>query len=207
MPGLKKFTKEFYDERYFDGKTSCFTNYDAERLRPEFKTWADKIIGYYQAGSVLEIGCAFGFLVDVLVDNKVDAYGCDISEYAVSKAKNKHRLTVCDVRDGLPYPDNYVDVIFSASTLEHIDIDFIPFLLKEISRVARCGFLIHIPITVNDTNEPWGDPTHVTYMSTSWWITTAFNAGGWLVDLHKSEQIDERGCHSVTLYFYKCSKP
>ena len=141
---------------------------------------------------------------DILIERKIDVYGCDISSYAISEAKNKHRLKVCDIRDGLPYPNNFFDVVVSTSVFEHIEESFIPYLFCEINRISKLGLYLEVPIILGDVNSPWGDKSHVTYMPTSFWITQAYK-NNLLIDIGRSRQIDNGRCHNVELYFYKVS--
>src|SRR6476661_8245522 len=46
---------------------------------------ADAIIRDLRPSSVLDAGCAMGFLVEALRARGVEAWGIDISEYAISK--------------------------------------------------------------------------------------------------------------------------
>lgn len=75
----------------------------------------------YVNKSVLELGCAKGFLVHEMRKAGINARGIDLSEYAVSQADAdvKPFLSVADVRNGLPAtkPNTY-DLIISDGLLE-----------------------------------------------------------------------------------------
>jgi hypothetical protein len=50
-----------------------------------FGAIADSIVQEIQPDSVLDAGCAMGFLVEALRQRDVEAFGVDISEYAIEK--------------------------------------------------------------------------------------------------------------------------
>ena len=202
---MKKFNKEFYNKDYYGGGKGSYATYDFEKIRHFYEQHADDLIYFFKPNSILEIGCAKGYLVDILLDRKIDIYGCDISEYAIETSKNKNRLIVCDVRDGLPYPDNFVDLICSYSTFEHIEDEYIPKIMAEIYRVSKNGFFLEVPVSLENKNTPWGDVSHVNYMPTSYWISQAYNSG-WLLDMRRVKQIDVGKCHNVELSFTKVIK-
>jgi SAM-dependent methyltransferase len=48
---------------------------------------AQRMIDYLHPGRVLDAGCAMGFLVEAFRDRGIDAYGIDISEYAIKNVR------------------------------------------------------------------------------------------------------------------------
>ena len=79
----KKFGKE-----YFDGTRNC--GYGGYYYDGRWKTVARDIINFFKLkknDKVLDVGCAKGFLVKDLLDQGIDAYGIDVSNYAI---KNCH---------------------------------------------------------------------------------------------------------------------
>lgn len=69
--------------------------------------------------TVLDAGCAWGFLVEQLRALEVDAYGVDISEYAIQQAHESIRpfVWVGSITDPLP---RRFDLIVSIEVLEHM---------------------------------------------------------------------------------------
>lgn len=101
-----------YDASYFDGRYQT-TRHNAGYATYErwfynqtnnFEKRSLDILNRYTVGnkSVLEICCAKGFVVEDLVANGLDAYGVDVSSYAISEASLSiaDRLTVADIRIG-----------------------------------------------------------------------------------------------------------
>ncbi len=73
-----------------------------------------------QQGRLLDVGCAFGLLVQEALRQGFDAYGLDISEDAVGRARQRlgARCQVGNVETEFPF-DGTFDVFTLNSTLEH----------------------------------------------------------------------------------------
>ena len=80
----KKNAGKYYSAAYYlDG---CGPDYnDRDFWCPQFQKIAEKINSIYQPRTFLDVGCAYGYLVEALRDLGVDAYGVDVSEYAISQ--------------------------------------------------------------------------------------------------------------------------
>jgi len=80
---------------------------------------ADRIIQDIQPKTVLDAGCAWGFLVEMLRQREVSAFGVDISEYAIQNV-NPEIKSYCRV-DSIaePFHQKY-DLIVSIEVLEHM---------------------------------------------------------------------------------------
>ncbi len=84
-----------------------------------FDSIAERIVEDFQPKTVLDAGCALGFLVEGLRDRGVEAFGFDISEYAISNVHQsiKDYCELGSVTD--PFPRKY-DVIVCIEVLEHL---------------------------------------------------------------------------------------
>ncbi len=88
-------------------------------------------------GKLLDVGCGVGTVSSELQKQGFEVYGIDFSSVAIEKAKEKGINAIeCDVdKDGIPFEDNYFDVVWAGDVIEHV---FDPiFLLKEMSRVIK----------------------------------------------------------------------
>jgi len=72
--------------------------------------------------TALDIGCAYGYAVDVLEKLGYDAYGVDISKYSLKKGKGffSADFLVCDVQKGLPFKENVFDLVTCFGVIEHL---------------------------------------------------------------------------------------
>jgi len=116
-----KRANDLYDERYFDMYHSA-SGAPYRRQEPWlsfFAAIAERIVQDMQPRSVLDVGCAKGFLVEALRDRGVEAFGLDVSEYAISECREDIR-PYCWVGSALdPFPQRY-DLIVCMEVLEHL---------------------------------------------------------------------------------------
>lgn len=155
-----------YTEGYFEhGEGSNYHGYTDDA---RFEAWADELIRLFDCKNkklkVLDVGCAKGYLVKHLRDNGVDAWGVDVSEYAISKSPVSDYVQVADITN-LPFPDNYFDVVTSHDVLEHISEDDTPKAIAECLRVGRKQYHV-ITTTEYDFG---GDKTHINLKPFSYW--------------------------------------
>jgi 2-polyprenyl-3-methyl-5-hydroxy-6-metoxy-1,4-benzoquinol methylase len=86
-----------------------------------FGAIADRTVLEIAPKTVLDAGCAMGFLVEALRDRGVEAYGVDISEYAVSQVRQDIQpfCVLGSVTDA--FPRERYDLVFCIETLEHLE--------------------------------------------------------------------------------------
>jgi len=144
-----------YDASYFDGNTQALRhnagyseykrwyrnegeNSQGEHFRDMAKALFDKY--QLQGKKVLEIGCAKGFVVKDLRDFGADAYGIDVSDYAISQCEPevKDYLTVADARTHLNnYKANEFEFVFSLRFFECLTDTELDALIPELNRIGR----------------------------------------------------------------------
>ena len=102
--------EKIFNREYFDGESGkpgyYQKRYEFNRLYPHFEFIAMQIKKYFNPKTVLDIGCAKGFLVLAFRNLSIEAYGVDISEYAISNAPNevKQYLYKVDIeQDSSPF--------------------------------------------------------------------------------------------------------
>ncbi len=112
---------QLFDAYYFS--QGCGSPYGRT---PEFLAFFDniaaRIVSDIHPATVLDAGCAWGLLVEALRKRSVEAYGIDISEYAISQVHPEVRpyCMVGSVTD--PFPRRY-DLVVSIEVLEHMPPD------------------------------------------------------------------------------------
>lgn len=151
-----------YDREYFEDGTK--SNYHGYHDIPQYEGYAEAIEHLFQPQNVLEVGCAMGFVVKKLREKGIEAYGVDVSEYAVEKAESEY-VSLADAEKPLPFPDKHFDLVVSFDMLEHIPQDKVPIVISEMKRVGRRQY--H-HITYRE-NEPGKDISHVTLRPIWWW--------------------------------------
>ena len=109
---------QLFDENYF--ATSCGEPYERSEVWLNlFSSFAERIQRDINPASVLDAGCAMGFLVEKLRERGIEAWGVDISEYAIGEVAPSVReyCWVGSITD--PFPMKY-DLIVSIEVLEHL---------------------------------------------------------------------------------------
>jgi hypothetical protein len=84
-----------------------------------FGSVADRIVSDIGPGTVLDAGCAMGFLVEALRDRGVDASGIDVSEYALGQVREDVKAYCANASVTDAFPTRY-DLIVCIETLEHL---------------------------------------------------------------------------------------
>ena len=177
MSGRKDY-KYLYTMEYY--KSGCGTDYTRKDIWvPFFDNMAERIIEKYAPKTVLDMGCAFGYLVSALRNKGVQAYGIDISEYALSQADEKIKpyVKVMSALDELPdnFPKKY-DLVVSIEMIEHLYEDD---GLKVIKKMTEYSDRILLSYTDND----FAEPTHVNVQQKEYWCEK-FAEHNYFRDLH-----------------------
>lgn len=88
-------------------------------------------------GRVLDVGCGVGQVVGALTRDGVEAYGVDVSEPNMARARQFSDR--CQLYDGsrLPFPDGHFACVGSLNVLEHVDQP--EAFLQELVRVTQKG--------------------------------------------------------------------
>lgn len=177
--------KNIFDKDYFtDGIAkgiSCYENY---RWIPELTyPMANSIFTFLNLkrnSNVLEYGCANGFLVKCLKDFGVNAYGIDISNYAISNcpvdiSRNVSVITNNDVNRAIKkttFKKKKFDWVISKDVMEHIKPSDLNVIIKKISKITKKMFVI-VPLGDNNSyriKQYHLDKTHIVIKNERWWI-------------------------------------
>jgi SAM-dependent methyltransferase len=114
---------------------------------------ADGIVRDFHPASVLDAGCAMGFLVEELRKRGVDAAGIDISDYAISQA---HESVAAHCKVGSltePLQQRY-DLITCIEVLEHLAAAEADVALANLCQATD-------RLLISSTPGDFGEPTHV----------------------------------------------
>lgn len=181
-----------YDEDYFERgvqtQKSGYQNYSwLPELTIKMAHHLVQLLPIKHGEKVLDFGCAKGFLVKALRLLDVDAYGVDVSEYAIDRVDPQVRglcTRICGPQDPRCFNRDY-DWMVSKDVFEHLT----EAQLSELLQLAR-GRVKHmfaaIPIGKDDSKgfiipEYDRDITHVTMEPLHWWMEL-FQKNGWNVD-------------------------
>ncbi len=174
-----KIDASFYDRDYFEGKKG---EYRLSYTKSFMGNLIQNIVNFYRALCIktvinpkncLDVGCGTGKLVHYLRMLGIEAYGIEISPYALSEAKKevKPYLKYGDITK-IPYPDNNFDLVSTSDVLEHIERAKLKKAVEETVRVSRKWTLHKIYTLENSwiTFSHGKDFSHLSVLSRSFWL-------------------------------------
>ena len=156
-------------------------NYYASHCGPipysrQFPEWsaffagvADRIVALLRPKRVFDAGCAHGFLIEALWDRGVQAWGRDISSFAVSQARLDMRpfVSAGSITESLGGP---FDLVTCVEVLEHMTEED---TTAAIAAMAAAAPLVLFSSSPTDLDEP----THITVRPIRWWLDRFAAAG------------------------------
>ncbi len=157
---LNLYSKEYY-------QSYCGLDYsEKSHWEKFFGGIADKIVQDFNPKTVLDAGCAWGYLVAALRDRGVNAYGIDISRYAIDQVREdiKPFCAVSSLLHPLPedFPQFY-DLVTSIEVIEHL---YEEDGLEAIKKLCTYADRILISSTPDDIMEK----THFNVQQPEYWV-------------------------------------
>jgi len=172
--------KKVFNKDYFeDGVRKRVSAYEQYRWMPERTIReASSIINNIQFNTVLDFGCAKGFMVYAMRLLGKEAHGVDVSQYAVENCHPKVQKYLSIIDNSEDIKGGW-DLIIAKDVLEHIPKEEVLDTLKSLRNRCKTIF-IAVPLgdgTRYRIREYEMDITHVTKESEEWWLTTIVQAG------------------------------
>lgn len=158
--------KEAYNRHYFDGGRGKVGGYSREGYwdYPVHWTTAQKVLDLKPA-SVLELGCARGYIMKRIQDAGIPAEGLEVSDHCyqtrVCGGIQVHDIT----QTPWPFANKQFDLCISVAVLEHIPENKIEAVAAEIRRVSKRG--LH-GVDFGDHDDGF-DKTHCLFRDQKWW--------------------------------------
>lgn len=132
------YTEQFADERYWEKELASARPWLHRHLLARIRRYKPK-------GALLDVGCSFGFFINMARQIGYSVIGVEISEPAANYARNKLGLNVFwGTLEEASLEDESVDVVTLIDVLEHIPEPMTT--LREIRRVLRSGGLLVIRV-------------------------------------------------------------
>ncbi len=190
LPSQRELT-EYYSEGYFKGCTDRRGYYDYEAdeslLKASFLPKLRLVNRFApRIGTLLDIGCAAGYFVELASDQGWDAYGLEISPFAANMARRRG-LRVVNGSSPAAFQEGRFDAITMWDVVEHLP-DPVE-ALKETNRALRVGGLLSLCTGRIDSTlaKLWGrqsrifnPPQHLTFFSRRS-VERVFDLGGFRV--------------------------
>lgn len=135
----QKFEEEYwkFEERIRQYDLENLGGYYEEALQDIEK---EKTIG---TSLILDVGCGYGYLIQVCGKKGYKCIGVDISKYASLKNRDKSsEVILCSIQSTLPLKPESIDIAVMLDVLEHLHKPSLA--IEEIKRVLRPEGLLYI---------------------------------------------------------------
>ena len=143
-------TPEEWEKLYEFGYFTPMTKWHTRQRNKDRKNRFDKLY-YYADGKIknfLDVGCGEGFGLVEATSRGWDAYGIDITDHRVEKAKDKKIIFKNTDLISANFPDHFFDCIYIDSVLEHVLNPRA--YLKELYRIVKQDGVIYIGVPNED---------------------------------------------------------
>lgn len=127
-----------------------------------FATVADEVISRFNPRTVLDVGCAKGFLVETFRDRGVEAFGFDISEYGIGEIRPDIR-PYCWIGTAEDPILQKFDLITCIEVLEHIPESKAAATVQNITSASNV-------VLFSSTPSDFTEPTHVNVKPIIYWL-------------------------------------
>lgn len=163
--------KEVFGKNFFDSGQDApgmFGSYSFDDYSMTFMPLCDIIKKHFNPNHVLDIGCAKGSFVYAFRKVGIEAFGIDVSEYAITCTPKDLQpfLRVVDLdNDDLPYKDNSFDFITFFGSIEYLSNH--QHTIAEIERVLVNGGTLMLTTIYK---KPKGDVYRINIHKKAFWL-------------------------------------
>lgn len=130
----------YYDESFFDETYDWLKEQRGRKKEyDKFHFRMEEIERFTsEKGTILDIGCSYGFFLDVARNRGWEVAGIDVGESAIKFAKEELELEVyvSDI-EGAPFPSRHFDAVTLWNVIEHVSDPLADF--RRINRVLKVG--------------------------------------------------------------------
>jgi len=202
-----------YDKKYFENLSGYGKYGGYSKMQKDMIKWYNGIFGFLKRKSnidlqqgnerrILDVGCAYGYILSELNKNNFKTYGVDISDYSVKISKNQNKtckVKLVDIQKGIPFEEEF-DFILCLEVIEHLQN--LEIALRNIYSSLKKGghFIVTTPNPDSKSilYSPCKDPTHISLNSAAEWIK--------LMKKAQFKKIDYWTIHAVPLSKYLTGK-
>jgi len=133
--------------------------------------------GLKEGDSILEIGCAKGYILYEFQQLGMHVTGLDASTYAIAHAKEEIRdKIILNSNACLPFTDGSFDFVLAKEVIPHLEASQALKLVSECMRVTKDKTKLFLELQCAETDESaammktW-DVTHLTIKPSRWWVS------------------------------------
>ena len=118
----------------------------------------------------------------------MDVYGLELSQYAIENSVSQinKKINLHNVEKGVPFEDNYFDLVISKEVFPHLNPTKIDFVIRECNRVSIRNIFLEIQCIEKeeetDNFKKW-DNTHQIIKTKKQW-TSLLKKNNYIGDVH-----------------------
>lgn len=189
----EQFSRPLFDDQYY--AKHCGEPYEHnETWLGVFRHVAGRIVSDLNPKSVLDAGCAWGFLVETLRERGVEAWGIDISSYAISQVTDSIK-PFCRIESITHNFEKSYDLITCIEVVEHME--------KPMAELGIKNLCEHTDrVLFSSSPNDYAEATHFNVQPTEVWARE-FARHGFYPDL----DFDATFIAPWAMLFTKSSKP
>lgn len=152
----KKFLEEQYSKGYYTGdpRLDSYFDYgkDKANIIKNMRWYFKEILRFKENGKLLDVGCAYGYFMEVAKEAGFEVFGVDSSDYAVKQAKKKFGKKVKKAfLSEVNFREKSFDVVTLFDVFEHLENPEGD--LKKVNKILKDdGLLV---IATGDTGSLW----------------------------------------------------
>lgn len=164
------FSEGYFEKGLMRTDKESYRGYTCEQTGPYFGIMARTLQSVFHPHKVLDVGCAKGYLAFLLQGLGIDAYGVDVSEYALSCAPPsiKEKLRLLDIeQEVFPFASGQFEVATILEIVEHLSA--FEHLLEELRRVVCPGGHVLVTTPAPQSKAARGDLTHINVHPQAFW--------------------------------------
>jgi SAM-dependent methyltransferase len=157
-----------YDQQYFQGcgAKGNYSDYVADARGPS-EHLAETLFRRFRPASALDVGCAVGYTTKRLRQFGVEAWGYDISNWAVDTADVPYIQVFDFASKWIPAQ---FDLVYSYDVVEHIPEQQLEFAVRNMWSACRKDLLIVPALYPEGTTHDPHEPTHLIFHAREWWL-------------------------------------
>ncbi len=166
--------RKLYDRDYYFGRTSGYSEKGYAEDHPDWEAWLELIEHFQPGRRLLDLGCAYGYLVEAAADRGFQAVGLDISDFALRQLPQLAGRLIQSEMQSLPFASDSFDVIALFDVVEHLNHP--GSLLVESRRLLKPNGLLLLT-TPDPLFFDRHEATHVFERPPSFWIDRLHRIG------------------------------
>src|SRR5258708_5633565 len=151
-----------YDAAYYQSSCGPIPYARSDVWLRFFSTIAEEIVRSLHPSRVFDAGCAMGMLVEAFRDRGVEAWGVDISAFALAKVRPDIR-PYCQVKSITEPFGGRFDLVTCIEVLEHIPEQEARAAVKQITTASDV-------VLFSSTPDDHAEPTHINVHPIPYWL-------------------------------------